>query len=44
MLTFNGTDAGPTTLPVEEHISRGLYGMMIIDPPTPRPQNGNDAK
>ena len=23
--------------PVEEHISRGLYGMMIIDPPTPRP-------
>jgi hypothetical protein len=24
--------------PVEEHISRGLYGMMIIDPPTPRPQ------
>jgi len=22
--------------PVEEHISRGLYGMMIIDPPTPR--------
>jgi manganese oxidase len=25
-------------LPVQEHISRGLYGMMIIDPPTPRPQ------
>jgi FtsP/CotA-like multicopper oxidase with cupredoxin domain len=24
--------------PVQEHISRGLYGMMIIDPPTPRPQ------
>jgi len=24
--------------PVEEHISRGLYGMMIIDPKTPRPQ------
>jgi FtsP/CotA-like multicopper oxidase with cupredoxin domain len=24
--------------PVEEHIARGLYGMMIIDPPTPRPQ------
>jgi FtsP/CotA-like multicopper oxidase with cupredoxin domain len=23
--------------PVEEHISRGLYGMLIIDPPTPRP-------
>lgn len=23
--------------PVEEHISRGLYGMMIIDPPKPRP-------
>ena len=23
--------------PVEEHVSRGLYGMMIIDPPTPRP-------
>ena len=23
--------------PVEEHISRGLYGMMIINPPTPRP-------
>jgi FtsP/CotA-like multicopper oxidase with cupredoxin domain len=22
--------------PVEEHISRGLYGMVIIDPPTPR--------
>jgi manganese oxidase len=22
--------------PVEEHIARGLYGMMIIDPPTPR--------
>src|SRR5712691_5232352 len=24
--------------PVQEHIARGLYGMMIIDPPTPRPQ------
>jgi manganese oxidase len=24
--------------PVEEDISRGLYGMMIIDPPTPRPK------
>jgi hypothetical protein len=24
--------------PVEEHVSRGLYGMMIIDPKTPRPQ------
>jgi FtsP/CotA-like multicopper oxidase with cupredoxin domain len=24
--------------PVEEHVSRGLYGMMIIDPVTPRPQ------
>jgi len=24
--------------PVEEHVSRGLYGMIIIDPPTPRPQ------
>ncbi len=24
--------------PVEEHVGRGLYGMMIIDPPTPRPQ------
>jgi FtsP/CotA-like multicopper oxidase with cupredoxin domain len=24
--------------PVEEHINRGLYGMMIIDPQTPRPQ------
>jgi FtsP/CotA-like multicopper oxidase with cupredoxin domain len=24
--------------PVQEHISRGLYGMMIIDPKTPRPQ------
>jgi FtsP/CotA-like multicopper oxidase with cupredoxin domain len=23
--------------PVEEHVSRGLYGMMIIDPQTPRP-------
>ena len=23
--------------PVEEHVSRGLYGMMIIDPPNPRP-------
>lgn len=23
--------------PVEEHISRGLYGMLIIDPVTPRP-------
>lgn len=23
--------------PVEEHISRGLYGMLIIDPITPRP-------
>jgi plastocyanin len=23
--------------PVEEHVSRGLYGMMIIDPVTPRP-------
>jgi FtsP/CotA-like multicopper oxidase with cupredoxin domain len=23
--------------PVEEHISRGLYGMLIIDPTTPRP-------
>jgi FtsP/CotA-like multicopper oxidase with cupredoxin domain len=23
--------------PVEEHVSRGLYGMMIIDPPHPRP-------
>ncbi|HET7147599.1 MAG TPA: multicopper oxidase domain-containing protein [Candidatus Nitrosopolaris sp.] len=23
--------------PVEEHVARGLYGMMIIDPPTPRP-------
>ena len=23
--------------PVEEHVSRGLYGMMIIDPSTPRP-------
>jgi len=23
---------------VEEHISRGLYGMIIIDPPTTRPQ------
>jgi len=24
--------------PVEEHVNRGLYGMIIIDPPTPRPQ------
>ena len=24
--------------PVQEHISRGLYGMMIIDPQNPRPQ------
>jgi manganese oxidase len=24
--------------PVEEQIARGLYGMIIIDPPTPRPQ------
>jgi FtsP/CotA-like multicopper oxidase with cupredoxin domain len=23
--------------PVEDHINRGLYGMMIIDPKTPRP-------
>lgn len=23
--------------PVEEHVSRGLYGMLIIDPATPRP-------
>lgn len=23
--------------PVEEHINRGLYGMLIIDPKTPRP-------
>ena len=23
--------------PVPDHINRGLYGMMIIDPPTPRP-------
>ena len=25
-------------LPVEDHVSRGLYGIMIIDPETPRPQ------
>jgi len=24
-------------MPIEEHISRGLYGMMIIDPKQPRP-------
>jgi FtsP/CotA-like multicopper oxidase with cupredoxin domain len=24
--------------PVQEHVSRGLYGMIIIDPPTPRPR------
>ncbi|MGN6629089.1 MAG: multicopper oxidase domain-containing protein, partial [Candidatus Nitrosocosmicus sp.] len=24
--------------PVDEHINQGLYGMMIIDPKTPRPQ------
>ena len=24
--------------PIEDHINRGLYGMMIIDPKTPRPQ------
>jgi FtsP/CotA-like multicopper oxidase with cupredoxin domain len=24
--------------PVDEHINEGLYGMMIIDPKTPRPQ------
>lgn len=24
--------------PVVDHINRGLYGAMIIDPPTPRPQ------
>ena len=24
--------------PVAQHIQRGLYGAMIIDPPTPRPQ------
>jgi FtsP/CotA-like multicopper oxidase with cupredoxin domain len=24
--------------PVEQHIQHGLYGLMIIDPPTPRPQ------
>jgi FtsP/CotA-like multicopper oxidase with cupredoxin domain len=23
--------------PIEEHVSRGLYGLMIIDPHTPRP-------
>jgi FtsP/CotA-like multicopper oxidase with cupredoxin domain len=23
--------------PIQQHIQRGLYGMMIIDPPTPRP-------
>ena len=23
--------------PIEEHVSRGLYGLMIIDPKTPRP-------
>src|SRR5215203_1904284 len=25
------------TLPLEEHISRGLYGVYIVDPKTPRP-------
>ncbi len=38
--------------PVDEHINQGLYGMMIIDPKTPRPQmkemvmlmNGYDLK
>ena len=24
--------------PIQDHINRGLYGMMIIDPKTPRPQ------
>lgn len=24
--------------PVTRHIAKGLYGMFIIDPPTPRPQ------
>jgi manganese oxidase len=24
--------------PVDEHVNQGLYGMMIIDPKTPRPQ------
>ena len=24
--------------PVEQHIQRGLYGLLIIDPPVPRPQ------
>jgi FtsP/CotA-like multicopper oxidase with cupredoxin domain len=26
------------TLPLEEHISRGLYGVYIVDPKTPRPE------
>jgi FtsP/CotA-like multicopper oxidase with cupredoxin domain len=38
-------DAGPAglhpyhchTIPLSEHISRGLYGMMIVDPPGGRP-------
>lgn len=25
-------------MPLEEHISRGLYGMYIVDPKTPRPE------
>ena len=24
--------------PVDQHINKGLYGMMIIDPKTPRPK------
>jgi FtsP/CotA-like multicopper oxidase with cupredoxin domain len=25
------------TMPIDEHISRGLYGVLIVDPPTGRP-------